>query len=163
MARWRTVPGFPAYEVSDLGGIRTEKRYVRAELKPALCRERGYFYVNLNDDMFRSRTFRLHTLVLLAFVGTRPRGMVGRHIDGNKENNALANLCWGTRTENHLDRWRHGSHKKMTIAKVAELRDLRAKGWRYPAIAKRFGISISYACELAKHRAGPPPNVQAMA
>jgi hypothetical protein len=56
----------------------------------------------------------VHHLVLRAFVGERPvtieRGEI-RHLDGNKTNNVLANLCYGTIKENADDRKRHRRDK----------------------------------------------------
>lgn len=49
-----------------------------------------------------------HTLVLTAFVGPRPATLEGCHRDGNRANNTLVNLYWGTRSDNQRDRVRHG-------------------------------------------------------
>ena len=51
----------------------------------------------------------VHQLVMEAFVGPRPAGMDTRHLDGNPANNALANLAYGTPSENARDRRRHGT------------------------------------------------------
>lgn len=45
----------------------------------------------------------VHNLVLEAFVGPRPPGMECRHLDSNKLNNRLYNICWGTKSQNALD------------------------------------------------------------
>lgn len=42
----------------------------------------------------------MHHLVMEAFVGGRPAGMVVNHMDGDKQNNSLANLEYITPTEN---------------------------------------------------------------
>jgi hypothetical protein len=48
-------------------------------------------------------------MVLEAFTGPRPEPAYhARHLDGNPQNNALANLAWGTRQENWEDRRSHG-------------------------------------------------------
>src|SRR5580765_1006210 len=49
-------------------------------------------------------------LVLEAFVGLRPLGMVCRHLDGDRNNNNLSNLAWGTPSENVRDSVLHGTH-----------------------------------------------------
>jgi hypothetical protein len=51
----------------------------------------------------------VHHLVLEAFVGPRPAGHEAAHGDGDKTNNALANLRWATPKENAADRYRHGT------------------------------------------------------
>lgn len=50
----------------------------------------------------------VHRLVLEAFIGTRPKEMVCRHLDGNSLNNDLSNLKWGTKKENAQDCVKHG-------------------------------------------------------
>jgi hypothetical protein len=57
-----------------------------------------------------SRTVRIHQLVLLAFVGPKPPGMQTRHLDGDKTNNRLTNLVYGTPSENQRDNVRLGVH-----------------------------------------------------
>jgi hypothetical protein len=57
-----------------------------------------------------TKTRYVHQLVLLAFVGPRPKldekGEI-RHLDGDKMNNQLANLVYGTQKENMADRKLH--------------------------------------------------------
>jgi hypothetical protein len=61
-----------------------------------------------------TRTTYIHELVLKAFVGARPvtqeRGEI-RHLDGDKTNNTLENLRYGTIRENVEDRVRHRNAK----------------------------------------------------
>lgn len=53
----------------------------------------------------------IHRLVLEAFVGPCPDGMKALHADGNKTNNNVKNLRWGTSAENNLDIVKHGHHR----------------------------------------------------
>ena len=102
--RWRTIPGFPRYEVSDLGRVKSHcgRRSVRI-LKPVI--RNGYGYVKLT----RGHDLPIHHLVLEAFVGPRPVDMECRHRDGCRSNNRLSNLVWGTKSENYADRRGHGT------------------------------------------------------
>lgn len=63
---------------------------------------------------------RVHQLVLETFVGPRPKGMECRHLDGNKHNNHLKNLKWGTRSENQHDAVKHGTHSNGRLGKFGE-------------------------------------------
>lgn len=55
---------------------------------------------------------RVHRLVLLAFVGPPATNSAEVcHIDGNPANNQLANLRWGSSSENKADQVRHGTHR----------------------------------------------------
>lgn len=113
--RWRPVPypGFDGYEVSDLGRVRSWKVYRGKPgprlLKPGLT-DKGYRMVGLNDDDGKLCSFTVHRLVTVTFVGLRPEDEEVRHLDGNKLNNALVNLAFGTASENTLDTVTHGTH-----------------------------------------------------
>lgn len=67
----------------------------------------GYMVVRLRYGG-RYHGFRIHKIMLMTFVGPRPDGCVCRHLDGNKMNNSLSNIRWGTRSENERDKERHG-------------------------------------------------------
>lgn len=124
MENWRAVVGYEGgYEVSDLGNVRSITRqvpygrsgctiYKGRDLKLTKLKN-GYLAVKL-ALAGRTRTTYVHELVLKAFVGPRPhteeRGEI-RHLDGNKTNNNLGNLKYGTVRENVADRMRHKLEK----------------------------------------------------
>lgn len=155
--QWRPVVGWEgAYEVSDLGRVRSLDRYVRNKhgyritrgcmLKPQ-PNSRGYLFVWLGGHRTGSpRT--IHRLVLEAFVGLRPTGMVCRHGPGGALDNRLVNLCWGTREENKADELRdqtrnrgvrHGN-AKLTDEIVMACRRRHASGETLAALAAEFGV-----------------------
>lgn len=124
MEMWRSVPGYEGtYEVSDHGNVRSITRQVPYGRYPGMTykgrhlknfmNKNGYFAVKLSFAG-RTRTTYVHELVLLAFVGYRPptkeRGEI-RHLDGDKTNNHISNLKYGTITENAADRIRHRDGK----------------------------------------------------
>lgn len=53
----------------------------------------GYVRVNLKG----AGKVLVHRLVLSAFAGECPEGMIARHIDGNRLNNRADNLTWGVK------------------------------------------------------------------
>ena len=119
---WRAIPGYDRYEVSNLGRVRSWiKRGMRrpghrsddpALINPVLSGGKTpYLRVYLSDpNCVSSRKWAyVHHLVLLAFVGPRPKGMHIRHLDGNPHRNELSNLKYGTVSENQLDRRVHGT------------------------------------------------------
>lgn len=70
----------------------------------------GYPVVLLYSDG-RRPSHKVAALVMLAFVGPLPPGLETRHLDGDHHNNnRLTNLAYGTRSENQLDRVRHGTN-----------------------------------------------------
>jgi len=55
-----------------------------------------------------AESFSVHGLVMLAFVGPRPDNLEVLHFDGNKLNNRLDNLRYGTSSENKFEAVRQG-------------------------------------------------------
>ncbi len=120
---WFDVFGFEGiYEITRSGMIRSVRRYITYKdgrsgywtdgqrLHPSLSNT-GYYYVNLRKDG-RLYPRRVHRMLLETFVEPRPVGFECRHLDGNKTNNKLENLKWGTPKENSEDMVRHGTSNK---------------------------------------------------
>lgn len=116
---WLAIPGYEgAYEASDAGQVRSLDRVARTRwgadypIQGRVLRQHvqtnGYRYVSLTVDG-KVRRAQVHTLVLEAFVGLRPAGHQARHLDGDRLNNALSNLAWGTVSTNLRDKTRHGT------------------------------------------------------
>lgn len=104
---WRTVPNYPAHEVSSRGRVR---RCISARgwgarhlLKPAAA-QAGHLYVMLSDGCGHTRKEYVHRLVAAAFIGPAPfDGALVLHHDDEPTNNVPDNLYWGTRRENVFD------------------------------------------------------------
>jgi hypothetical protein len=125
--RWLPVVGFEGfYEVSDQGRVRSLDRQVmrhggkasgyplriRGRVLAPRRQEPGYSTVQLHLDGRPTKGF-VHRLVMQAFVGPCPEGMEVRHINGDAEDSRLANLAYGTHSENLRDKLRHGTdHQK---------------------------------------------------
>lgn len=124
MSEWRAVPGYEgSYEVSDEGEVRSVTRQVpygrsgctlyKGRILKSTKLRNGYLSVKL-AIAGNTKTTYVHELVLRAFVGPRPyteaRGEI-RHLDGDKTNNRIANLKYGTIVENAADRIRHRNLK----------------------------------------------------
>ena len=63
----------------------------------------------VNGKQVNSRRL-LHHVMLESFVGPRPPGCVGRHLNDVFDDNRLENLAWGTPSQNRLDSVRNGTH-----------------------------------------------------
>jgi hypothetical protein len=116
--QWKEIPGFPGYEVSDVGNVRSWRRQGglgRArpldnprELARGIDRD-GYPRVHLQGPNGGRRRL-VHRLVLEAFVGPCPAGMEARHVlDNDPGNCGLSNLAWGTKAQNMSDKRVHGT------------------------------------------------------
>lgn len=112
---------------------------------------RGYIRVSLRCSCGLRRVF-VHDLVLEAFVGPCPPGMVARHFpDRDTSNNALANLRWGTPQENAADRDVHGTmirgsrspFAKLTESMVVDIWRLTNEGHSQKEIAALCGVDHS--------------------
>ena len=146
---WKDVVGYEGlYQVSDQGNVRSTKRKgTPGKLKKFGYNANRYFTVGLSKQSCK-KTVCVHRLVMETFVGALPEGMETRHLDGDKYNNCLSNLCYGTRAENVSDKVKHGT-EKLTNQDVKDIRWLASFDFHYKDIAKFFGLSNSYAYNLA--------------
>ena len=159
--RWLSIAGFPGYEVSDLGSVRSWRpKNGRGELgsephpRKSTRAVGGYRRVTLSNGGAIS-SHLVHRLVLEAFEGPCPPGMQTRHLDGDPANNAKSNLQWAAVLVNHADKQRHGTTARgerqgcarLTETQVREVRRRIASGkWTHGdgrAFAKLFGVSPS--------------------
>lgn len=124
---WRRVPGFPEYEVSNTGLIRSYKWKNRGPDAPHTLRpmERsdGRQTVILRRNK-KNHSYGVGRLILLAFVGPCPDGCETCHNDGNPANNYLDNLRWDTHLANMADAKRHGTlNCRLTFSQAEEIRN----------------------------------------
>jgi hypothetical protein len=125
--RWSVVEGFPGYRVSTHGKVMGPSGLLAGSVNMT-----GYLRVApKRDGRFHSRL--VHRLVLETFVGPRPEGWQCRHLDANKLNNRLDNLCWGTPQENMDDAVRHGTVARGDAAGPRKWSEKRPRGDKPPA------------------------------
>ena len=158
---WRTVPGYPAYEVSVDGVVRRCQgfrcRRAHRVLVPFI-RPNGYAQVILYRDGRRQR-FGVHQLVALAFLGPKPslQHQVA-HLDGQRLNNHVSNLAWLLPIENDAHKDLHGTRlrgsqihsAKLVEAQVVLIRQALAVGIRQCALAQTYGVSDSTVSLIAR-------------
>jgi len=141
---WRKVPGYPNYQVSQDGQVRS---LTRNKLLAQAKNKRGYRLVNLYRDG-RPRNFLVHRLVASAFIAVIPEGWEVNHKDGDKNNNAVDNLEIVTPEQNRLHAKRHGllrrgernPRAKLTEAEVREIRRRRAEGESVTLLARNYYV-----------------------
>lgn len=173
---WKPVPDFPGYDVSEQGRVRSHwtfgkgthvDPFINRILKQA-SRHRGRLYVTLRRDGMPPVQTTVHRLVLFAFRGPCPDGMIACHNDGNHLNNRLDNLRWDTRKSNWADRRKHGvacigikhGRHKLTREAVLDIRRRYARGVHPVRLAEQYGVHRSTICRIArgdnwKHVDGP--------
>ncbi len=105
---WRRTH-HPAYEISNLGRVRSNARGPERILKPA-PNSAGYPQV-----VFQGGTSQaIHKLVSEAFLGPCPKNQECRHKDGDRSNPRSDNLEYGTRSQNVFDSVRLGMWNRPT-------------------------------------------------
>lgn len=175
---WRPVPNYEGfYSVSSIGRVRRDKRAGNTPRDGILAQfldDEGYCGLSLskNGDVKHAL---VHWLVMSAFTGERPPGMVTNHKDGNGSNNRIGNLEYVTYSENT----KHGlyvlganqrvfqtpEHKakhfaatprgeqsgmaKITTQDVLEMRRIYdAGGVTALELSERWGVSHKQACRI---------------
>ena len=117
----KQISNFPSYQIDESGNI-----YRDGILKQSTVHKDGYLYVTLRSGGFRRRK-AIHRLVASNFLGHEENKVV-RHLNGNKLNNRLSNLKYGTNEENNED---SKIHKKFGVGVNAEIMKvkLRREQW----------------------------------
>ena len=158
---WRTVPGYPAYEVSVDGLVRRCQgfrcRRAHRVLVP-FVRPNGYAQILLYQRGQRRR-FGVHQLVALAFLGPKPSPQHEvAHLDGQRLNNHVSNLAWLLPIENDAHKDLHGTRlrgsqihsAKLVEAQVVLIRQALAVGIRQCVLAQAYGVSDSTVSLIAR-------------
>lgn len=105
-----TIKSLGCYEVHSNGLIYSNSGW-RGKTRSLLTvrpDKHGYFIVRITINNKRT-DWKIHKLIAELFLEPRPSTKHEiRHLDGDKRNNNIENLAWGTRQENANDREKHG-------------------------------------------------------
>lgn len=150
---WRDILGFPGYQVSSLGKVRSFR--IRGH-SSGLTKEprlltlsptsRGYLKVVLVLPDKTKKTKTIHVLMAESFFGPRPKGLVVRHLDDDQLNNSIDNLAYGTSSDNSIDVVTNGNHKlaKLSYQDVNKIKEMYLSGgYSYRSLGKIFGVDGS--------------------
>lgn len=164
---WKPVPGFPRYEASDQGRVRSLFGRYGPYAGPRILRDArsgqgGYRAVVLYGESGKKQLY-LHQIVLLTFDGPAPPGHEGAHLDGDQTNNALENLEWVTRKVNHSHKVAHGTARRgergtnarLREVEVQQLRDeyrFGVRGYGTQVLAEKYGISQRHAYDIVNNK-----------
>jgi hypothetical protein len=137
------IPDRPGYYASPSGDIFCVR-------KMSVYRDRdGYARVNLSVAGKKMKN-AVHTLLARTFTSEPCGDEVIRHLDGNRQNNSLGNLRWGTVRENAADTVFHGSLRgernpraKLSVAQVMEIKNRISQGESQSNLAAEYGVSKS--------------------
>lgn len=169
---WRPVVGYEGlYDVSSRGHVRSllrpsktqkSKNHTRIISGRPLAlgrRRKGYTFVGLRRDG-KGRRFFVHRLVAYAFIGPAPKSPGDwqvNHRDGNKTNNAVANLEWVTGEQNREHAFMNGlnppGYASLTAKEVVEIRQrYAAREASMTALADEYGTSTSNIDKIIANR-----------
>ncbi len=97
--KWKIIPEFNNYYVSNLGRVKSKKRQGSSGGLLQLCKDRkGYYVINVRNTI-KKKLVKVHKLVAQCFLLINSIEMIN-HIDGNKLNNRLSNLERTTNIKN---------------------------------------------------------------
>lgn len=159
---FREIAGFDGYVVGDDGSVWSRRSLNGQGYGPwhRLQGEvsKGYLRVTLRDGRVGVRR-QVHRLVLSAFECEQPE-LEARHLNGNRLDNRLGNLAWGTAFDNAVDRERHGNtlrgerhgRARITADEVREIRALAAAGANKTLLAQRFGLGRTSVGHIVQRR-----------
>lgn len=117
--QWKTISGFPKYEVSDLGNIRVkENKYI---MKP-FRNEAGYLRISISNDVFKGKKFYVQRIVANEFLPNLENKPTINHKNNIRHDNRVCNLEWSTMSEQNI-------HKHKTNNKFEKRINIKAI-WR---------------------------------
>lgn len=141
----KDIDDFPGYKISNYGYIISNRQgKINYKIKGQVTKK-GYLTVKMFKNKI-SFNFRVHRLVLEAFVGKCPDGFQCCHNDGNPKNNKLSNLRWDTAANNQKDRVNHSTDNngennpmsKLSANDVLEIKRLSTLGLNSVQIFKQI-------------------------
>lgn len=164
MEIWKDIKNYEnCYQVSSYGNVRSLNRKIKkysnidkkimdfsikGKLLKFKIRNDGYKILNLSKNGI-SKEFYIHYLVANTFIGERPKDHHICHGDGNRQNNNLSNLRYGTRSDNTNDSIKHGTCyfkkgednpysklKKEEVKNILENKGIKTQ----KELSKQFGV-----------------------
>lgn len=166
MEVFKEMFGYPDYEISNYGRVKTKSRNVRYThavtgkehfrmteerfLKQYENNRTGYKFLQprLNG---KPKNETIHRLVAMTFIDN-PEGLFCvNHKDGNKHNNCVDNLEWCSNEYNHKHATLTGlkakgekvGTSKLNMCCVIAIKKLISKGWSDKKISNLFEVSRS--------------------
>ncbi len=160
---WKIIPGLDrTYSASSLGRIRRERPGCGTHVGRILITSNGhrYAYVSLNYKKIE-KTFLVHRLIAITFLGKPTKRTQVNHKDGNKRNNTIENLEYMTTMQNKVHALklglipRGGNHhnSKLKEEDVLEIRRRYKKGiYTSCKLSKEFNIHKDTILQIVKRR-----------
>lgn len=149
--QWRPLAEAPRYEISNLGRVKdTRENFIKRASKR---KDTGYMQINITLPNGKDVPRRLNRLVAITWIPNPDNKPEVNHIDGNKENNSVANLEWVTSSENKKHACDNGlmnppklkgentSNASITELQAKQIIQLLKEGKSYSEINEITGIN----------------------
>lgn len=164
---WRPVVGFESsYEVSSKGAVRSIGRIVTGRPGVTYWKPGAYKSLTVSSVGYPMTTLysgkdrkwaTVHTLVAEAFLGPRPPRADIRHLDGDKLNNCVSNLQYGSRSENLRDAVKHGTNWNTAKTSCPRGHPYSGRNLKFADQSKRHRLCRACTQERTQaHREGRP-------
>jgi hypothetical protein len=168
---WKDVVGYEGiYMVSSFGRMKSKERIVKRKKMGDYFKKEsiiegseyhGYLRASLHKNNMHKIRF-IHVLVAESFIGKKPEKMEVCHNDGNRKNNSIENLRYGTRSDNVKDAIKHGTHytpfsKKGSERSCAKINEEIAKQIKESKessyiLAKKLNISRALISNVRRNK-----------
>jgi len=167
---WKPIPGYPKYEASTLGQIRSVyrelvvsdhkyNRVYKTRRESKVIKQsynfRGYLRIDMRStDRKSGMTEASHRLIAKTFIPNPNSYPQVNHINGIKDDNRVENLEWCTNLQNNRHARIMGSYpdlskpenfisNKLDVIQVLTIRKCLSYGMRYKPLADYFKVSKS--------------------
>lgn len=144
--RWKSVPDFLGYWVSEHGDVWGRKNRLLSPTPDT----KGYLQVCMKREDGKQCVKKIHRLVAELFVPNPEGKPQVNHVDANKRNNKASNLEWVTNQENHEHKMKNGLNvnhygEKHGRSKLTneEVLFIYASELKQSELAKKFGVHKS--------------------
>lgn len=159
--KWLDIPQYEDYQINNMGHIR---RVATGRILKGGLSSNGHRVIQLSKNQVMM-AFSVQSLVMSAFVGQPPEGMVIYHKNDIKSDNRLENLEYrkrfvplGKRFKKGDDPRRRLGHKtnfnnaKLNVEQVREIRNLYASGLTQRKIGTMFSVHQGTISKIVLHK-----------